>query len=123
MGGSVRDNKGAGGCSGTVRVLLACHSMPPPLKHLQIDVVDLRHVGELHQAVGGQNFIRRRVAEPGKAAAWNLKGEQALIAVGNESFGFGMYLGSQFLGALHVIKCQNVRLGAGWGLFEATTSQ
>ena len=86
---------------------------------LRIDVRDLRHVVELHQAVGGENLVGGRLAEPGEAAAGDFEGEQALIAVGDVALGLGVDLGRQFLGALHVIEREHVGVSAGRGLLEA----
>ena len=85
----------------------------------RIHVVDLRHVVELHQAVGRQDLVGGRLAEPGKPAAGNFEGQQALIAVGDEALGLGVHLRSQLLGALHVVERQHVGIGGGGGLLEA----
>ncbi len=84
-----------------------------------IDVVNLRHVVEFHQAVGGENLVGRRVAEPREAAAGNFESQQPLIAIGDEAFGFGMHLGRQLFGALHVIERQHIGISAGRSLLEA----
>ena len=42
--------------------------------------MDLRHVLELHEAIGSQNSVGGRPAEPVEAAAGNLKAQQPLIS-------------------------------------------
>ncbi len=86
---------------------------------LRIHVVDLRHVGELHQPVRRQDLVGRRIAEPRESAAGNFERQQPLIAVGDEALGLGVDLRRQLLGALHVIERQHVGIGAGRGLLEA----
>ncbi len=86
---------------------------------LRVHVVDLRHVEELHQAVGGQNLVRRDLPEPGKSAAGNLEGQQALITVGDVPLRLGMNLRRQLFGALHVIERQHVGISAGRRLLKA----
>ena len=86
---------------------------------LRVDVGDLGHVVELHQAVGGEDLVGRRLAEPGEAAAGDFEGEQALVAVGDVALGLGVDLGRELLRALHVVEREDVGVGAGGGLFEA----
>ena len=47
---------------------------------LPVDVVDLRHVGELHQAVRGERLVARRLAEPLVALLRRLVAGQQLVA-------------------------------------------
>ena len=81
--------------------------------------MDLGHIAELHQSVRRQDFVRRRISEPRKAAAWNFKRQQPLIPVGDKSLRFGMHFRSQLLGSLHVVKRQHIRVRARRSLFEA----
>ena len=85
----------------------------------RIHIVDLRHVGEFHQAVGGQNLVGGRLPEPGEAAAGHFERQQALIAVGDVALGLGVDLRRELLGALHVVERQHVGVGARGGLLEA----
>jgi hypothetical protein len=41
--------------------------------HSGVHIMDLRHIVELHKAVGGKNLIGGSVAEPREAYAWNFK--------------------------------------------------
>ena len=107
------------GLPASVGLLLAGEPLLGALDQPRIDVVDLGHVVEFHQPVGGQDLVGGRLAEPGEAAAGHLKGQQALVAVGDIAFGLGVHLRRQLLGALHVVERQHVGIGAGGGLLEA----
>ncbi len=85
----------------------------------RVDFVDLGHVVELHEAVGGEDFVGGRLAEPGEAAAGDFEGEKALVAVGDVALGLGVDFGRELLGALHVVEREDVGVGAGGGLLEA----
>ena len=85
----------------------------------RVDVRDLGHIAELHQPVGGEDLVGGGLTEPGEAAAGDLEGEQALVAVGDVALGLGVDLGREFLGALHVVEREDVGVGAGGGLLEA----
>ena len=102
-----------------VRLLLPASHCCVRWISLRVHVVDLRHVGELHQPVRRQDLVGRRVAEPGEAAARHFEGQQPLIAVGDEALGLGVHLGRQLLRALHVVERQHVGIGARRGLLEA----
>ncbi len=84
-----------------------------------VDVGNLAHVVELHQAVGGKDLVGGGLAEPAEAAAADFKREQPLVAVGDVAFGFGMDFGRQLFGALHVIEREHVGVGARRRLLEA----
>ena len=118
VGGAFVDEVGVG-LPASIGLLLAGKPLLRSRDQFRVHVVDLRHVGELHQSVGGQNLVGRSAAEPGEAAAGNFKSQQPLIAVGDESLSFGVHFGSQLLGALHVIERQHVGVSARGGLLEA----
>ena len=102
-----------------VGLLLAGEPVAGALDEPRIDVGDLGHVVELHQAVGGKNLVGGRLAEPGEAAAGDFEGEQPLVAVGDVAFGLGVDLRRELLGALHVVEREYVGIGAGRSLLEA----
>ena len=72
----------------SIRLLLGGEPLLRSQDEFGVDVVDLGHVVELHQAVGGKNFVRRCAAEPGESAPGDLESQQPLISVGDESLGF-----------------------------------
>ncbi len=81
--------------------------------------MDARHVGELLKAVGGQDLVGRRVAEPREAAALDLEGNEPLVAERDEPFGLGLDLGGELLARLEVVHHQDVRVGGRRRLLEA----
>ena len=103
----------------SVALLLSRKPLLGSRNQLRIHVVDLRHLVELHEPVRGQDFVRRRVAEPGKAPTRNFKCQQPLVAVADIAFGLRVHFRCQLLRALHVIQRQHIRVRARRGLFEA----
>ena len=102
-----------------VRLLLADQPVARALDQPGVYVRHLRHVVELHQAVGGENLVGRRLAEPGEAASRNFEGEQTLVPIGDIAFGLGVRLRRELLGVLHVVERKHVWVGAGGSLLEA----
>ncbi len=80
----------------------------------------LGHVGELHQAVRSQNLVRRRLAKPGESPTRNLKCQQTLVTVGDKALRLCVNLGRQLLGPFHIVERQDVGIGGGRSLLEAT---
>jgi hypothetical protein len=107
------------GLPASVPLLLARKPLLRPPDDPPVDVVDFRHIAELHKTVGGQNLVRGRLAKPTEAAARDLECHEALIAVRDETLGFGADLGCHLFRALHVIKRQHIGICGGRGLFEA----
>jgi hypothetical protein len=93
VGGAFID-KGSIGFPTPILLLLRGEPLLGPEDKFRVHFIDLRHIVELHQPISGQNFICRRLAEPRKSSAGNFKRQQPLIAVGDISFGLGVYFGS-----------------------------
>ncbi len=89
------------------------------LNQPRVDVGDLRHIVELHQAVGRKDLVGGRLAEPREATARDLERQQSLVAVGDVSLRLGVDFGRQLLRALHVVEREHVGVGARRGLLEA----
>ena len=102
-----------------VGLLLAGEPVAGALDESRVDVRDFGHVVELHEAVGGEDLVGGSLSEPGEAAAGDLEGEQALVAVGDVALGLGVDFGCEFFCALHVVERENVGVGAGGCLLEA----
>jgi hypothetical protein len=103
----------------TVRLLLRCQPLLGALNHALVHVMYLRHVVELHQAVRGQNLVRRRFAKPGKPSALHFERQQLLISVRDVALGLCVYFGCQLLDALHVVEREHVRISARRSLLKA----
>src|ERR1700722_8660899 len=100
-------------------LLLAEQPVAGALDQPGVYVRHLRHVVELHQAVGGENLVGPCLAEPGEAASRNFEGEQTLVPVGDVAFSLGVRLWREFPGVLHVVERKYVWVGAGGSLLEA----
>ena len=77
------------------------------------------HVGKLHQPVGGQHAVGRRLAKETEAATGHLKSGQALVAEVDVLLGLHLHLGAGLAGALEIVENQHVGVGGAAGLLEA----
>src|ERR1044072_2606903 len=100
-------------------LLLRCKPVLRPLDKPWVNLVDARHVGELHQPVGSQNLVGWSLTEPREAAARNFEGDEPLVAERDVAFGLRLYLRRQFLARLEVVEDEHVRVGRRRGLLEA----
>ena len=78
------------------------------------------HVREFEDAIGGKAHVSRRMPEPFEPAARDLEGQQALIARVDELACLDFNLGGEPPHALQVIQNEHVRIGGRGGLLETT---
>ena len=81
--------------------------------------MDFAHVVEFEKSVSRKREVRRRIAEPFKAAALNFVGEQSLIALSYVITRFKFDFRCQRVCRDHVLKDQNIRISRRRSLLEA----
>jgi len=103
-----------------VALLLREKPVTRPGDDVRVHLVDLRHVEKLLHAPRGQHLVRGRVAEPGKPAAVDLVGKQALIPGVDKALGLHLDFRVDLFGRLHVLHYKDIWISHRTRLFEAT---
>ncbi len=111
------------GLPGAVRLLLVEEPAAGAVDQGGVDVVDAGHVLEFEQAVGGQDAVGRRVAEPVEPAAGDLEAQEPLVAEVDVLPRLGLDRGQGRVGALQVVEGEDVRVGRRRGLLEAAVGR
>ena len=118
IGGALINEVGVG-LPAPILLLLSNQPRAGALNEPRVYIGDFGHIVEFHESVGGENLVSRRLAEPGEAAAGHFESEQALVAVGDESLGFGVHFRCELARALHVIERQHIGICGRGSLLEA----